>query len=78
MMDILESLRRALLVLSALVGLCYMYQTMYLILPFFRRRHAPAPAAHAPARRYAVLIGTSRRCCPVCWTASGPRPGRRR
>ena len=54
-MDILEFLRRTLLTLSALVGLCYMYQTVYLILPFFKRRVQDPPAA-PPERRCAVLI----------------------
>ena len=49
-------LRHALLLLSALVGLAYMYQTVYLVLPLWKkRRPRPAPPA-IPARRYAILI----------------------
>lgn len=56
-MDILELLRRALLALSALVGLCYMYQTVYLVLPLLKKRPpVPERPQSAPARRYAILI----------------------
>ena len=49
-------IRDLLLALSALVGLCYMYQSLYLILPFFKKRAPALPETPAPARRYAVLI----------------------
>ena len=56
-MNSIEFLRRALLVLSALVGLCYMYQTVYLVLPLLKKQRWSKPGLPAiPARRYAVLI----------------------
>ena len=72
-MDTLEFLRRALLVLSALVGLCYMYQTVYLVLPFFKKRPAPAEERSAPVRRYAVLIAARNERAVLPWLLDSVR-----
>lgn len=51
-----QILQRVLLALSALWGLCYLYQTAYLFLPLLKKRENPEPGGPARRLHYAILI----------------------
>ncbi len=65
-METIIRTQHILLLLSALCGLCYLYQTVYLILPLFKRRPGPARTAE-PETDFALLIAARNEQAVLPW-----------
>ena len=65
-MDTIIQARHVFLLLSVLCGLCYLYQTVYLFLPLFKKRPGP-PAPAGRQMDFAILIAARNEQAVLPW-----------